>query len=935
MLKNAWCKKCNLKRKSNVPNEMAHNAGNQNFHSIKNIQPIIPYRSLKTIKNIFKNSGFICPWKVSCAQYHTVSKRCGTHRAKNFIITPVVRDPLLPFINLSSVNICKISLNKMDLLNLLKGAEGQNLLHFLNELNISQATLVVKSSVTKLNELSLHMLQESSDSIPFHETINSENNLEGYATALVNSSQAVSEENSLNDTESLSDCYGIDVHFRMPALADHLDNQSPCLEPSDGSSSFLQNNGYVDALKYYFSKKANLCDVNNSELCTETDAASSCLETKIPIVQKENAFIHHKLNSYFADEGERPCLNSNRALDMERHHYYQNESFTISQSFNPLDTLETSHVETSLLFPDVKSDKHVESITSSNIESCSSDDEIYYSDEETNEIFLSGNYEKFNFSRSPLEETEQSCLSSEFSENTSANSEMKRSEMSDINQCNLICRLDSEEKAIIHRNEFKYEHEIEQKLLKVSNNENDNINFINVRRPHNELPFISYHHLESTDENYVSEQKENYQHFPKFLNESKSGLLIKPYSLAEHNTSVKVTSSVAECTEKAEETSSEIYDKKWLFYWGDNHNFIARTWQKDFVPVEKKENHEQYFYDAKVSTALCKEIKEEEDELLKGLCSVPAISNSIFGNELCKPMQNDLHSSYLTSQIESFANCFEENTSLYVQAPESQRMVVNQIENYVPMMNNNFTFDNFGNKVPHMQHTSDHSISFENNPFKAANFSGLSAFSNASGGNNSYKDYYMEGGGWSLASDSFTDYNCDNPYERSCSLSELELEKPNNDCVEYLYQKRQRCTSETVDVQMASCNEASNLYKNVKQKLIPRKRPCCFFLQGTCTRSDCRFSHDLSTTTCRFWRDGSCFKGETCPFLHGYVKENDTGCFRDNTGLRARCPELSFSLESETDFPSLSSVKTEGPKAKTEAINITQVKDFQRKQREK
>lgn len=39
------------------------------------------------------------------------------------------------------------------------------------------------------------------------------------------------------------------------------------------------------------------------------------------------------------------------------------------------------------------------------------------------------------------------------------------------------------------------------------------------------------------------------------------------------------------------------------------------------------------------------------------------------------------------------------------------------------------------------------------------------------------------------------------------------------------------------------------------------KRPCSFFVEGECRRPDCKFSHDLSSITCRFWIESSCFKG--------------------------------------------------------------------------
>ena len=50
----------------------------------------------------------------------------------------------------------------------------------------------------------------------------------------------------------------------------------------------------------------------------------------------------------------------------------------------------------------------------------------------------------------------------------------------------------------------------------------------------------------------------------------------------------------------------------------------------------------------------------------------------------------------------------------------------------------------------------------------------------------------------------------------------------------------------------------------------PNMKPCSFFMEGNCRRSDCKFAHDMAKITCRFWEEGACFKGPTCPFLHGY-----------------------------------------------------------------
>ncbi|KAK5663452.1 hypothetical protein OQA88_3881 [Cercophora sp. LCS_1] len=44
---------------------------------------------------------------------------------------------------------------------------------------------------------------------------------------------------------------------------------------------------------------------------------------------------------------------------------------------------------------------------------------------------------------------------------------------------------------------------------------------------------------------------------------------------------------------------------------------------------------------------------------------------------------------------------------------------------------------------------------------------------------------------------------------------------------------------------------------------------CKFFLStGQCLRSDCRFSHDLSSHICKYWVAGNCLAGNTCIFSH-------------------------------------------------------------------
>lgn len=49
-------------------------------------------------------------------------------------------------------------------------------------------------------------------------------------------------------------------------------------------------------------------------------------------------------------------------------------------------------------------------------------------------------------------------------------------------------------------------------------------------------------------------------------------------------------------------------------------------------------------------------------------------------------------------------------------------------------------------------------------------------------------------------------------------------------------------------------------------------KPCKYFLvDGSCKRGlNCKFSHDL--TTCRYWAEGSCHKGDACPYMHCFFE---------------------------------------------------------------
>lgn len=86
-----------------------------------------------------------------------------------------------------------------------------------------------------------------------------------------------------------------------------------------------------------------------------------------------------------------------------------------------------------------------------------------------------------------------------------------------------------------------------------------------------------------------------------------------------------------------------------------------------------------------------------------------------------------------------------------------------------------------------------------------------------------------------------------------------------------------------------------------------QRKPCSFFLEGNCRRSDCKFAHDISNITCRFWEEGGCFKGPLCPFLHGYrsepVKDDETS--NQTSAATEAVTKEKFDLNGD-EFPDLS-----------------------------
>ena len=102
--------------------------------------------------------------------------------------------------------------------------------------------------------------------------------------------------------------------------------------------------------------------------------------------------------------------------------------------------------------------------------------------------------------------------------------------------------------------------------------------------------------------------------------------------------------------------------------------------------------------------------------------------------------------------------------------------------------------------------------------------------------------------------------------------------------------------------------QAINQQRDIQQLASNLPKPCVFFLEGNCRRSDCKYSHDLSSITCKYWLEGFCFKGEMCPFSHSFapIGGQDSSLLDDDELLLSKKNlDPTFTIESEADFPSL------------------------------
>lgn len=85
--------------------------------------------------------------------------------------------------------------------------------------------------------------------------------------------------------------------------------------------------------------------------------------------------------------------------------------------------------------------------------------------------------------------------------------------------------------------------------------------------------------------------------------------------------------------------------------------------------------------------------------------------------------------------------------------------------------------------------------------------------------------------------------------------------------------KQQQARQAHFDGSSSSSSTTSSAGNDGKQVIAKWRRACSFYLRGHCKKEDCEFAHDLTKVTCKFWELGECFKGSTCPFLHGYPPE--------------------------------------------------------------
>ncbi|PVU98708.1 hypothetical protein BB560_004059 [Smittium megazygosporum] len=126
---------------------------------------------------------------------------------------------------------------------------------------------------------------------------------------------------------------------------------------------------------------------------------------------------------------------------------------------------------------------------------------------------------------------------------------------------------------------------------------------------------------------------------------------------------------------------------------------------------------------------------------------------------------------------------------------------------------------------------------------------------------------------------------------------------------------------------------------NPSQLQTPNKRVCRFLLRGECYRSDCRFSHNLTSYICKFWLQGNCIKEDRCPYFH-YWPVQLLAILDLKTDLKSNFVanqhvDVKPSLLSTKEFPSLASDSTKSGKKKLEKSSKGNLKKNKDKEKSK
>lgn len=147
------------------------------------------------------------------------------------------------------------------------------------------------------------------------------------------------------------------------------------------------------------------------------------------------------------------------------------------------------------------------------------------------------------------------------------------------------------------------------------------------------------------------------------------------------------------------------------------------------------------------------------------------------------------------------------------------------------------------------------------------------------------------------------------PHDEILAEVEVETAAAVDEDAEY-HQQQEQLEQQQLQQEQSFQEAIQQQQRDIQELTSNLPKPCVFFLEGNCRRSDCKFSHDLSSIICKYWIEGFCFKGEMCPFSHSLTSlggGRDSGMLDDENRSHLSEKQLNptFAIESEADFPSL------------------------------